>query len=358
MDEIELESEKPLLVFINPKSGTGRAVTMYNKYLEPLLKDKTIKVDVIMTKYSGHARDFIEKCPDLRKYRGLVSISGDGLIHEIYNGLFNRPDWSQISRMPMGLIPGGSGCALNSSLLRQLGQVRDGSTSLGPEASANNVAVGASLGRTTPLDLLEIELENGDTYVSFLGATIGIVADSDIGSEWLRCLGYLRVYLYVGTRMFFPKNYRVRLSYLPLPRDANGQVCPAPEDTPLALPKFSEKLPPNWVVEEGDFRLLYAINISLLDPVSLFAPESKVGDGIAWIVVVRSSITVRETINWTLNLQDGPIDVEAMEVIPVRAFRIEPLSPSTGILTLDGESVPYGKFQGQVIPKKANLFVS
>eukprot|EP00095_Tigriopus_kingsejongensis_P002046 snap_masked-scaffold556_size137522-processed-gene-0.20 protein:Tk02046 transcript:snap_masked-scaffold556_size137522-processed-gene-0.20-mRNA-1 annotation:"sphingosine kinase 1-like" len=353
-----MDEDKPLLVFINPKSGTGAAAKMFHTFLEPALKEKGVKSEVVTTEYAGHAKEFIAKCPDFDAYSGIVSISGDGLIHEIFNGLFHRHDWHEISRIPIGVMPGGTGCALNSSLLRQLQEVREGQVSVGPNESAQNVAVGASLLRNTPLDLLEIELEDGSKHISFLGATVGIIADSDIGSEWLRCLGNFRVYLYVGTRLFFPKNYRIRISYLPLPRDVNGNVVPAPEDTPLALPKLSQPVPDEWVVEETDFRLVYAVNIALLDSMSLFAPESKVGDGIAWLVVVRSSISLRDTIRWTTNLQEGPIDVEAMEVIPVRAFRIEPLSPSEGILTVDGESVPFGSFQGQIIPQKARLLVS
>ena len=58
------------------------------------------------------------------KYSGLIIISGDGLVHEVVNGLAQRPDWDEISKIPFGIIPGGSGNALNCSILYQLGMLK------------------------------------------------------------------------------------------------------------------------------------------------------------------------------------------------------------------------------------------
>ena len=55
------------------------------------------------------------------KYCGLIIISGDGLVHEVVNGLAQRSDWDDICDIPMGIVPGGSGNALNCSILHQLG---------------------------------------------------------------------------------------------------------------------------------------------------------------------------------------------------------------------------------------------
>ena len=56
---------------------------------------------------------------------------------------------------PIGLVPGGTGCALNCSLLVMNRQKLDGLNSLGPDASVRNVAVGAATGRTTKLDMVK-----------------------------------------------------------------------------------------------------------------------------------------------------------------------------------------------------------
>ena len=63
------------------------------------------------------------------QYDVIVTISGDGLVHEIINGLLNRNDWnspSEVSKMEqarfrdtivIGLIPGGTGNGMVKSLL-------------------------------------------------------------------------------------------------------------------------------------------------------------------------------------------------------------------------------------------------
>ena len=82
--------------------------------------------------------------------------------------------------MPVGIVPGGSGNALNCSLLSQLHQPLDGVNNLGAKAAGVNVAEGAALDQTVPLDLLEIEA-GGRKLISFFGINIGLIADVDIG---------------------------------------------------------------------------------------------------------------------------------------------------------------------------------
>ena len=49
-----------------------------------------------------------------------VTVSGDGLIHEVLNGLFERVDWREaLARLPIGVIPGGSGNALSRTLVHE-----------------------------------------------------------------------------------------------------------------------------------------------------------------------------------------------------------------------------------------------
>ena len=88
-------------------------------------------------------------------------------------------------------------------------------------------AQGASQGKTVALDLMEVDLADGQKRMSFFGVTIGLVADVDIGSEALRCLGWMRAYILVAMRILLPKYYRVKVSYLPLSLDAaTGQPIP------------------------------------------------------------------------------------------------------------------------------------
>lgn len=354
-------SRKPLLVLINPASGTKVARKMFKTIVRPELNKRKLEYEVMETEYAGHAQEFVRTTQDLtQRYSGLVTISGDGLIHEVYNGLAQRSDWETVSKFPLGIVPGGSGNALNCSLLRQLNQPLDGLNGLGAKWSGLNVATGADTGKTVPLDLLEVETANGQKVISFLGATIGLIADVDIGSEILRCVGYMRAYIWVVMRLIMPKSYLAKVSYLPLPQnEVTGRPIPvSPKAPKLQLPPFNEPVPSDWKSEEGRYYLVYAINLSLLDPVTLLAPDSDVDDGIMYLVLVRDSLPRREMIQWFLRTREGGhVGKTGVEIVPVRAFRIEPIRPS-GYMSIDAESVEFGPSQGQILPAKGRLMVS
>jgi len=54
----------------------------------------------------------------LGTFDGIVSVSGDGLLHEIINGLMIRDDWETFKNtITIGGIPGGTGNGLVKSLL-------------------------------------------------------------------------------------------------------------------------------------------------------------------------------------------------------------------------------------------------
>ena len=353
--------DKPILIFINPHSGKGKGPQVFQKLLKPALETKKLPFETVFTEFAGHAKDVI-KHADLNLFSAIVSVSGDGLVHEIYSGLYERPDWDSACRIPVGLLPGGSGCALNCSLLRELDKKLDGLNNPGLKASADNIANGVNQNEVTPLDLVEIDLENDSKKViSFFGVTIGVIADSDIGSEWMRCIGQIRSYLYVAARIFWPKPYLIKISYLPLDIDrTTGKPIPVGEKEPkLSLPPLSEPVPEDWVTVEEKFHFVYALNLSLLDSVTCLAPDSKVGDGIMWMVLVKNSLSFFKIIGWFMDPSEGPdTSLEGLDLIPIRAFRMEPKYPLDGYLSVDAESYPFGAVQGQILPKKGRLCVS
>ena len=57
------------------------------------------------------------------------------------------------------------------------------------------------------------------------------------------------------------------------------------EEAKLELPSFSKPVPEDWVTIEDHFHLVYAINVSFLDPVTLLAPEALADDGILNLVL-------------------------------------------------------------------------
>ena len=49
---------------------------------------------VMFTEKANHAYEIVQSLK-FKEYDSIVSCSGDGLFHEIVNGLCNRPDWDQ-----------------------------------------------------------------------------------------------------------------------------------------------------------------------------------------------------------------------------------------------------------------------
>lgn len=350
------DQEKPLLVIINPASGTKIAIKMFNELLKPSLEKNTTDYELLETQYAGHAKDVVQE-KNLNEYSGLVIISGDGLIHEVFNGLYALPEWTNVMKnIPIGIMPGGSGNALNCSLLRQLDQPFDGMNKLGTNAALENVMSGLKNKRTTGLDFIEVETKDCRKLLSFLGVTIGLIADVDLGTEFLRFLGYIRAYLAVVFKIIFPKSYSVKLSYLPLPLDKDGKPIPvSPDASRIDLPNLDKPVPSDWVSEEGEYYLVYITKCSLVDPITLLAPDGKLDDGVLWLIIISSSFTRKDMIHWLLNTQTaGHVGKTGVRMIPVQAFRIEPITPE-GLLSIDAEKYKFGPVQGQILPSKASL---
>ncbi|MPC54192.1 Sphingosine kinase 1 [Portunus trituberculatus] len=115
----QVDHSKKILLFINPNSGSGRAVQTYRKQVSTLLGEAEVSHEVLVTERASHATDVVRTL-DLTKYAGLVILSGDGLLFEVYNGLLARPDWEEAIQFPIGIIPGGSGNGLARSLAHWL----------------------------------------------------------------------------------------------------------------------------------------------------------------------------------------------------------------------------------------------
>jgi sphingosine kinase len=190
--------KRKILILINPFSGRRLAARNW-EIARPLLELAHIDMTVIFTERAGHAYDLVNLELKLGQYDGIVTVSGDGLIHEVVNGLFRRHDWLQImSSISIGFIPGGSANGLVKAVLDYAGE----------EYSVLNAAFIAAKGRRMKMDLTEIECEYSKEKVySFLSTFWGVLADCDINSEALRCLGTSRFAIWGIFRIICMKRY-------------------------------------------------------------------------------------------------------------------------------------------------------
>ena len=119
----ELPKMRRILVFINPFGGAGAAAANW-LIARPLfdLASSRFQYTVIETERRNHAYDYVQKM-EPGTFDSIVSVSGDGLLHEIVNGLMKRPDWLKIKdTLTIGGIPGGTGNGLIKSLLEIEGE--------------------------------------------------------------------------------------------------------------------------------------------------------------------------------------------------------------------------------------------
>ena len=104
-----------VLVLINPFGGRKRAPGIWRDDVEPMFQRSTVDCDVVLTQRAGHAIE-IAAGVDLDKYDGIVTVSGDGLLHEVINGLSRHADWQRAIQLPIGPIPAGTGNGLVVSM--------------------------------------------------------------------------------------------------------------------------------------------------------------------------------------------------------------------------------------------------
>ena len=212
------------LAFVNPKGGKGMAKKIWLNTVKPVLDLAGIVSEVVYTEYSGHASDYVKNSCDLYKYSSILTVSGDGIIFEVINGLMKREDFADAIRIPLAIIPGGSGNGLCAAILHQSGV---------PVTLMDAVFI-AVRGISTPMDLVKVEQRETIMW-SFLSICWGFLSAMDIESEKMRWMGEARFTVQAIKQML---NYPIKsgkLWFVPLDEQDSIQEKPqlAPKSAPL-----------------------------------------------------------------------------------------------------------------------------
>ncbi|XP_004694312.1 PREDICTED: sphingosine kinase 2 isoform X1 [Condylura cristata] len=198
-----------LLLLVNPFGGRGLAWQWCKNHVLPMIAEAGLSFNLIRTERPNHARELVQGL-SLSEWDGIVTVSGDGLLYEVLNGLLDRPDWEKAVKTPVGILPCGSGNALAGAVNQHGGF---------EQALGLDLLLNCSLllcrGNHHPLDLLSVTLASGSRCFSFLSVAWGFVSDVDIQSERFRALGSARFTLGTVLGLATLHTYRGRLSYLP-----------------------------------------------------------------------------------------------------------------------------------------------
>lgn len=179
-------------VLVNPHAGPGGAVKIWESQVKPIFDAARMPLTIHQTTFSGEAVSLVENM-DIDQFDIVVPCSGDGLPHEVFNGLGRRPDARRaLHKIAVAHVPCGSGNALACNVF---GTHR-------PSLAALAIVKGVA----TPLDLISIT--QGDRRIlSFLSQALGIMAEADLGTEHLRWMGEHRFTYGVIMRILKKKVY-------------------------------------------------------------------------------------------------------------------------------------------------------
>nr|XP_012634341.1 sphingosine kinase 1 isoform X3 [Microcebus murinus] len=166
-----------VLVLLNPHSGKGKALQLFQSRVQPLLVEAEISFMLMLTERQNHARELV-RSEQLGRWDALVVMSGDGLMHEVVNGLMERPDWETAIQMPLCSLPAGSANALAASLNHYAGyeQVTN-------EDLLTNCTLLLCRRLLSPMNLLSLHTASGKRLFSVLSLAWGFIADVDLESE-------------------------------------------------------------------------------------------------------------------------------------------------------------------------------
>ena len=122
-DRLSDDSDFHLLLICNPVSGNAQGLRLCELIVQPMLRVANVRYELIVTETGSHAYELATEL-DPEEYSGIAVIGGDGILHEVLNGLFHlcRSDVAEfetlLETLPLGIIPTNGG---NDGLANSIG---------------------------------------------------------------------------------------------------------------------------------------------------------------------------------------------------------------------------------------------
>ncbi|KAK4056709.1 sphinganine kinase lcb4 [Microbotryomycetes sp. JL221] len=371
------QRQRRLRVIVNPHGGKGKGKQLFNETVAPVFKAAGCHVTIDYTgppDSTQNARNYgrDHKYDD---YDVLVPVSGDGIVHELLNGLAARSDAkTALHRTVICPIPAGSGNALQVNLE-------------GPERANDCVwaALAVVKGKELAMDLCSVT-QGTKRSVSFLTQAVGLMADLDLGTEHMRWIGEVRFTLgYIQgaiTRKTYPFEIAVNIAPEGTDKIAMAQTfndarntgltktaingCTTDEDQSLPELKFGsvldpltelegaqhhtdlpKTLSPGWHVIKSRIAWAYGGKLPFVSQdLKLFPPAT--GDNGLVDLAVMPPVGRIAALTGMDGSEEGSIFWNPeVRYYRCSAFRLTPLNPG-GYISVDGEKVAHEPFQVEV----------
>lgn len=327
-----------LLVLLNPCAGRGSARRVYAQHLAPLLGVSHATADVVATTGRGHAAR-LGAALDPARYDAAVCVSGDGSLSELLHGLWLNPAGDAARRLPLAVLPSGSGNALAQSLAAAAGEA----------CTPGNAALAVlCCGAPRACDVACVRQPGAAPLRSLLSLSWALIADVDVESEALRGLlgggrftaqalvRTARLRQYPGTLLFVQPPAAV-----PQGRAASPEEAAAAGATTAQQPADGCGALVSWRALDGPFVSVWALNAPWGSEATHAAPGAVLDDGCYDVVVMRTRS--RGVVAAALLAMDGGGHVShpCVCVLKATAFALDPGTPEgqpgCGRLVVDGE---------------------
>ncbi|CAR27025.1 hypothetical protein ZYGR_0I02960 [Zygosaccharomyces rouxii] len=369
---------RSVLVIINPHGGQGKAKKLFMTKCRPILLASRCPIEIAYTKYGRHAVDIAREV-DLNKYDTIACASGDGIPYEVINGLYQRKDRAAaFNKLSITQLPCGSGNAMSVTC----------------HWTSNPSYAALSLVKSVEsrIDLMccsQPSYCKEFSRLSFLSQCYGIIAESDINTEFIRWLGPTRFELGVAFNIIQRKKYPcdvwvkyvakskddVKVHYLEQKKKTRTEL-EAYFDDNSQLEETTNTRVSDYETTEEDFKLKFPLedgvpddweklDSSLTDNLGIFYtgkmpymaadakffPAALPNDGAMDLMVTDARTPVTRIAPILLALDKGT-HVLQPEVIHTKilAYKIIPRVQSS-LFSVDGERFPLEPLQVEVLPK-------
>ena len=243
---VDSPRQRKFLIVVNPVSGKGTAMNVWNTVTKPMLDEAAISYNLVKTTHANHARfnlliiniffpmkkwcinAFYRQMmtsmtvEEQMQYEAVLVIGGDGMLFEVVNGISDRVlllDSSVDGDIPKNestfssLLPTSTSPApssLTSISLSEAQKLREYFSAVnfahipggtgngmvktilfesGHAYSATNATFVAIKGKPRSVDLTCVQTKSGLRLTSFLALSVGLISDIDILSESMRWMG-------------------------------------------------------------------------------------------------------------------------------------------------------------------------
>ena len=272
---------KDYFIVYNPTSGKGKS----NKIIKDLKidLDKIGKMyDIKKTQYPNHAKKI---CQNIKGYKNIIIIGGDGTFNECVNGLMHN----EMKSINVGFIPGGTG----NSFMHDL------------KAITYTDAIQLILnGQTKKIDVFKLQFSDKLEYaINIVGW--GMASDINILAEKLRFLG--------------PSRYTIASIYYVLNKKSR---------------KATIYIDGKKYIDE----YLFILNLNTIHTGKGMkaAPKALMDDGLIDVIIIKSNITKFQLLKLLPKIFTGEhIHSSKVEYLQTKTIKIIPKIDE--ILNIDGE---------------------